>query len=108
MRKRRRTLRTFRANGRRFRERMSKRRLTLDGNEVWGFIDYVKGEVVIDKEASEETLLDTRIHEFTHGFFDAGRQRLLHEDTVERFATELRIYLWRHGYRCPADEDWQS
>lgn len=77
------------------------------GNETfWGHADYDTTTITIDTAAKEETLLDTRIHEFTHGFFDSGNQPLLHEDTVTRFSTELGMYLWRHGYRCPQDEDW--
>jgi hypothetical protein len=79
--------------------------LKYSGERIWGLICYEQGIIEIDVEAKEETLLDTHIHEFTHSFFDAGNQRLLHEETVERFATDLMRYLWRLGYRCPSDEE---
>lgn len=101
----RRQVRHFRANGRRFGLRTAKG-LRQDGERLWGDIDYEKGQVRVDSTAKEETLMDTRIHEFTHGFFDAGNQRLLHEETVDRFATELTIFLRRLGYRCPDDDDY--
>jgi len=101
----RRQVRSFRANGKRWAVG-TKPNLRGNGGQAWGRIDYDEGNVWIDSQAKEETLLDSRIHEFDHAFFDARNQCLLHEDTVTRHATELMAYLWRLGYRCPEDEEW--
>lgn len=101
----RRQVRSLRANGRRWRVG-TKPNLRLDGEQIWGRIDYGEGKIWLDSQAKEETLLDTRIHEFGHAFFDAGNQLLLNEATIDRFSTELMIFLWRCGYRCPGDEEW--
>jgi len=106
MAKKHRQVRSFWANGKRFLVALRKN-LRNEGEQLWGRIDYDEGNKVwIDSQAAEETLLDTRIHEFTHAFFDAGSRRLLHEDTVDLFATDLMRFLWRCGYRCPGDDEW--
>lgn len=97
--------RQIKVNGQTWKVRR-KRGLHSGDETYWGYADYPTKTMTIDSAAKEETLLDTRIHEFVHAFFDSSKQPLFSEETVTRFSTDLGMYLWRCGYRCPEDEEW--
>lgn len=99
-----RQVRSFRANGKKFRFKTTPN-LTDEGEKCWGLVHYEPHNTIqIERGARDEIRLDTIIHEFVHAYFDSGDERLFHEDTVTRFATEAARLLWRLGYRCPDDQ----
>lgn len=71
-------------------------------NNLWGQINYAKREIRIFKGSNPEDILDTYIHEITHGILQSNPaiQELIKEDKEEafvgNFATQLADTLMRN------------